>query len=195
MSEHIADLATALSAAQGELEAVHKDQTGYGYKYSSLNETIQIIKPTLVKHGLAITQLVGIEEGRPSVTTILLHKSGQWIKSYASLPLVEMKGINEAQRAGAVFSYLRRYAIQAILNISSDDSDAATPPQVAPTRPTKTTSPGEFKMPFGKTKGQRLQDLGPENVKSALEWIEQNIQKPSGHYADFIKNAKGYLSE
>jgi hypothetical protein len=37
-----------------------------------------------------------------------------------------MKGCNVAQGAGASISYLRRYAIQAILNMSSEDVDASS---------------------------------------------------------------------
>jgi hypothetical protein len=37
-----------------------------------------------------------------------------------------MKGCNEAQRAGAVYSYLRRYAFQAIIGMSSEDNDASS---------------------------------------------------------------------
>ena len=37
-----------------------------------------------------------------------------------------MKSCNPAQRAGAVYSYLRRYAFQAILGMSSEDNDASS---------------------------------------------------------------------
>lgn len=126
MSGEINEIATVLSKAQAELEAVGKGEKGYGYNYASLTSTIEVAKPILAKHNLAITQLVGNEGNNPSITTILMHSSGQFIKSTASLPLVEMKGCNEAQRAGAVYSYLRRYALQAILNMSSEDTDASS---------------------------------------------------------------------
>jgi hypothetical protein len=147
MSVNINELADALSEAQPELESVSKDEKGYGYNYSSLastittakpvlakfglavvqlGATITTAKPVLAKFGLAVVQLVGNDGDRPSVTTILTHKSGQFIRTTASMPLVEMKGVNEAQRAGAVYSYIRRYALQAILNMASEDNDASS---------------------------------------------------------------------
>lgn len=126
MSSDINEIALALSKAQSELEATGKSQEGYGYNYSDLSSVIKTAKPVLAKHGLAVTQLLGNEASNPAVTTVLVHSSGQYFKSFASLPLIEMKGCNEAQRAGAVYSYLRRYAFQAILGMSSEDNDASS---------------------------------------------------------------------
>ena len=126
MSDGISEIAAALSKAQSELEATSKGQEGYGYNYSDLSSVIRTAKPVLQKHGLAVTQLLGNEGDKPAVTTVLVHSSGQYFKSFASLPLIEMKGCNAAQRAGAVYSYLRRYAFQAILGMSSEDNDASS---------------------------------------------------------------------
>lgn len=62
--------------------------------------------------------------GNLSVTTILLHVSGEQIQSTATLPLIDVPGANFAQAAGAVWTYIRRYAYQAILGMSSEDTDA-----------------------------------------------------------------------
>ena len=126
MSEDIGELASALSKAQVELESVNKGEKGYGYNYASLTSTIEVAKPVLAKFGLAVIQLVGNQGKNPSVTTILTHSSGQYVQTTAAMPLIEMKGVNEAQRAGAVYSYIRRYALQAILNMSSEDNDASS---------------------------------------------------------------------
>jgi len=127
MSESIDQLATALCAAQSELETVNKGEKGYGYTYSSLASTIEVATKVLKKNGLAVSQLVGTtENNNPSVTTVLMHNSGQFIKSVANMPLIEMKGVNEAQRSGAVYSYIRRYALQGILNMASEDNDASS---------------------------------------------------------------------
>jgi len=127
MSSSINKLASALSEAQSQLESVTKGEKGYGYSYASLASTIETATKVLKPNGLSVTQLVGTTtNGLPSVTTILMHTSGQFVKSVANMPLIEMKGVNEAQRAGAVYSYLRRYALQAILNMASEDNDASS---------------------------------------------------------------------
>lgn len=130
MSDDIGEIALALSKAQGEMESAKKDSKGYGYSYSDLATVIESAKPILEKNNLAVVQLVGNtvggENGSVSVTTILTHKSGQYFKSVASIPLVEMKSCNVAQMAGASLSYLRRYAYQSIIGQPSEDNDASS---------------------------------------------------------------------
>jgi hypothetical protein len=127
MSTNIADIASALSSAQAELESAGKGTSGYGYNYSDLATVIQTAKPVLQKFNLAVTQLVGNDNsGNPAVTTILTHSSGQFFRSVASMPAIEMKGCNTAQQMGATISYLRRYAFQAILGMASEDNDASS---------------------------------------------------------------------
>lgn len=126
MSENINEIATALAQFQGELDSAKKDSKGYGYSYSDLAQVISTAKPHLLKHGLAVVQLVGSTNENVSVTTVLTHKSGQFFKSTATLPVIEMKGCNPAQGAGASLSYLRRYAYQAIIGMASEDNDASS---------------------------------------------------------------------
>lgn len=126
-SSSLANIATALSKAQAEMEAAKKGEEGYGYNYADLATVIAAAKPILAKHGLAVTQLVGqTVDNSVNVTTILTHESGEFIQSEASLPLIDMKGCNAAQNAGASLSYLRRYAYQAIIGQPSEDNDASS---------------------------------------------------------------------
>ena len=127
MSKEIDKIAAALSKAQSELEGAKKDSSGYGYNYSDLSSVIGSAKPILAKHNLAIVQLIGEQtESQVSLTTILTHSSGQYFKSKATLPVIEIKGCNLAQGAGASLSYLRRYAYQAIIGQPSEDNDASS---------------------------------------------------------------------
>lgn len=121
------DLDEALAKAQAEFKNVSKKEEGYGYNYASLAETIEVTKEILSKHGLSVQQTLGNSHtsGSPSVTTILRCK-GQFVGSTASAPLIEMKGVNDAQKAGAVYSYLRRYMLQGILGLASEDNDASS---------------------------------------------------------------------
>ena len=129
MSDSLSSIALALSKAQAKLGSVHKGEKGYGYSYSSLASTIEVSKEILAENELAVTQLVGkvdMEAKTGTVTTILLHSSGEFIKTESTIPLIEMKGTNDAQNYGAVISYLRRYSLQAILNMASEDNDASS---------------------------------------------------------------------
>jgi hypothetical protein len=122
-SETIDKLATDLSQLQGELSHVAKDSKGYGYNYSSLPDTLDNVKPLMLKYGFSLSQY---EDGNGNLVTLLLHKSGQWIKGRMKLIEIEMKGTNAAQNKGSVLSYFRRYSIQSILGMAAEDSDGTT---------------------------------------------------------------------
>jgi hypothetical protein len=62
-----------------------------------------------------------------SVTTILMHESGEYIESMLSLPQEANSRMSAAQQAGAVITYARRYALAACLGIAQQDDDAPKP--------------------------------------------------------------------
>ncbi len=168
MSESIGSIAMALSKAQAKMSAATKDSSGYGYKYSDLSTVIAAAKDILAENELAVVQLVGHSDDSVRLTTILTHSSGEFFKSVASIPVVDMKSVNSAQRAGASLSYLRRYAYQAIIGQPSDDNDASskekTPkPTKAYTAPAKTASKPstETKAP-AKTGGSFRKNAAPK---------------------------------
>lgn len=155
MSAQIDKIAAALSKAQSELTAATKDQSGYGYNYSDLNDVINTAKPFLAKNGLCVTQLLGNTDDVVRITTILAHTSGQYFKSEASLPVIEMKGCNKAQGAGASASYLRRYAYQAILGMASEDNDASSNgPKKEVKAPKKSSAPQPTEEPKAEVKAE-----------------------------------------
>jgi hypothetical protein len=121
-SPNLDQLAPSLSALQGELPHIAKDSKGYGYNYSSLASTLDVLKPLLSKHGFSISQFGGPDN---TLVTLLLHKSGQWIRGSMNIIDIEMKGTNAAQNRGAVLSYFKRYGIQAIVGMASEDNDAS----------------------------------------------------------------------
>lgn len=126
-SENLNELASALAKAQGEITSATKDSKAHAYKYADLGAVIEAVKPSLNKNGLSFTQL--IEESDPGtvkVTTLLLHSSGQFLGSTGSTGIPEMKGCNEAQRAGAAQSYLKRYQLQALTGLPTEDNDASS---------------------------------------------------------------------
>lgn len=131
-SDQIDQLATALAKAQGDLVSAKKESKGHGYTYSDLSTVIESIKAVFPKNNLSYSQLVGNStEGTASVTTIIMHASGQYIGQEASIRVPEMRGINETQKVGAALSYLRRYTLQALSGMASEDSDASSSKEVA----------------------------------------------------------------
>ena len=126
-SEQINELAIALVKAQTEMTSASKDSKAHAYKYADLGAVIDAVKPSLNKHGISFTQLIEESDSNTvKVTTLLLHSSGQYIGSTGSTGIPEMKGCNEAQRAGAAQSYLKRYQLQALTGLPTEDNDASS---------------------------------------------------------------------
>jgi hypothetical protein len=127
-SENINELATALVKAQAAIGGVHKGSKAFGYNYANLEAVIAAVKEPLNANGLSFLQLIEDSENANTVkvTTLLLHSSGQYIGSTGSTEIPEMKGCNLAQRAGAAQSYLKRYQLQALTGLPTEDNDASS---------------------------------------------------------------------
>jgi len=125
-SEKLTDITTALCEVQKELPTLGKDKSGYGYKYLTLDNIIESVKPILCKHGIIIIQSVSEKENGIIITTRLQHISGEYFQDSFSLPKTEMKGVNNVQALGASITYGRRYSLSAMLNIATDEDTDGT---------------------------------------------------------------------
>ena len=121
-SESIESLAVALAEFQGEVKNPTKTGFNPGYKshYVTLDGLVEAAKPYLQKHGLSYIQSCGGDGESIEVTTMLMHKSGQWIESD---PLVLKADKATAQGAGSAITYARRYALASMLGLASDEDD------------------------------------------------------------------------
>tara|TARA_R110000851_G_scaffold8259_4_gene31841 strand:- start:1516 stop:2181 length:666 start_codon:yes stop_codon:yes gene_type:complete len=139
MSETIGSISKALVGAQADVGKALKNQENSHFKssYADLSSVLEVAKPALAKHGLALTQFPGEGEGTVTMSTLLLHESGEWILlPPASIPLQA----NTAHGYGSAISYLRRYTTQAALGISvgiSDDDDGNEATAQAPKKAAK----------------------------------------------------------
>ena len=120
-SDNIEKLAQALSKAQSEMKGAEKKSTNpfFNSSYADLHTVIESSVPYLTKYGLSVIQG---NEGKPGefyVTTMLLHSSGQWIKSKLKMPIEKAT----AQSIGSTITYGRRYGLSAICGISQYDDD------------------------------------------------------------------------
>lgn len=132
MSDDIGELAGAMAAAQGAMSNGAKGKQGYGYKYMELGALIDIARPELAANNIAIMQshelITSDVTGAPSVVThtTVMHSSNQWFKSSIELPIKEMSNLSEAQMIGVNCTYGRRYALQSICLIASEEDTDAT---------------------------------------------------------------------
>jgi hypothetical protein len=185
---------TALVKAISEVQSPKFDAKNphYGNKYATLGSHIEAIKGTFAKHGWTIIQHPSSYSGQVGIKTILLHVTGDQLDFTAHIPVDPAK--IDAQKAGSIYSYLRRYALSAIANLAAEDDDGqsavevntyvapAKPAYEAPAKPKQAPSAvsGEWRnvaLHFGKNKGQTLGSL-PAN---SLDWYAKEWQpKPYG---------------
>lgn len=137
-SEQLNELATALCAAQGQFQAVGKDSENPFFKsrYAGLPAVVKAATPILSEHGLSVAQLIGRDEsGGDTLTTVLMHKSGQFLSDTMRLHLVK----DDPQGQGSATTYARRYAYMAVLGLVADEDDdgnAASGPREQKPAPT-----------------------------------------------------------
>ena len=124
-SESLQNIFGAMANIQSEIHDADKDISGYGYKYANLSQVLSIIRPLSSKYGIAFSQHVTVENSNVGVETIVGHKSGEWMSSELSMPVVQGKGMNVAQSVGMATTYARRYALTAIYGITQQDEDSA----------------------------------------------------------------------
>ena len=193
-STDIGELAAALAAAQGEIKAAPKDKVNpyFSSKYADLDACWDVARGPLSKNGLAVTQWASAKGRHVTVTTLLAHKSGQWM--VGSLTVLANK--EDAQAAGGAITYARRYAFSAAVGITADEDDdgnAATGPQGG-----KSQDKGKDKeQGSSKAKAQKL-DIDPattydgsDTLKQALCAIAQKAGIPKDKWAIPHERAKG----
>ena len=116
-------LVAALAKAQTEFATVTRDKTvtvqtktggSYKFSYAPLDTILAAVRAPLSKHGLVLVQT--LDDG--ALVTSLLHESGASISGRMALP-----GTTDIQGLGSAITYLRRYAIQAVLGIAAEEDD------------------------------------------------------------------------
>lgn len=117
-SPEIKNLATALNKFQAEVEPVKKGASNpfFKSKYADLASIIEAIRKPLSDNGLSFAQFPAGDGG---LTSILMHTSGEWIEETYIMKPVDAK----PQTAGSAITYMRRYALGAMLGIATEEDD------------------------------------------------------------------------
>jgi hypothetical protein len=126
----------------------------FSKKYADLSDITSIVNPVLAKNGLTVLQ---VPVGDEQLMTMLLHGSGQYIRSTANLHCMDsvirrgkdgndVRGV-KPQDYGSALTYQRRYALSAILNLCIDDDDDGNRAQNAFRKQNTFASPTEPVVP------------------------------------------------
>lgn len=120
-SEQIDKLAEALAAAQGAMKGAAKDSTNPHFRssYADLASCWDACREALSARGLAVYQGASAEAERVTVSTMLLHSSGQWVRSCLTMTARD----GSPQSVGSTVTYGRRYGLMAAVGIAPEDDD------------------------------------------------------------------------
>jgi hypothetical protein len=130
-SDSIKEIAKAMCAAQADMTGAKKSSNNpfFKSKYSDLVSVVQAVKVPFADNGLSYVQFPIEENGRIGIETILMHVSGEFLSNSFTVTLSKQ----DAQGAGSALTYCRRYSLQAIAGIPSEDDDGNSASAPKPT--------------------------------------------------------------
>lgn len=115
-------LALALAKAQGEMKGAQKDAANpfFKSKYADLASVIEAIKKPFADNKLAFFQLARTPENGVEIETFIVHgESGEYISESLFMPVAKW----DAQGIGSAITYAKRYGLQAMAGVPSEDDD------------------------------------------------------------------------
>ena len=177
-SETTTSLFKAMIAAAPEISSIGKSKQAYGYKYATLDSLIDMLRSVLPKHGLWWVQTPARQNGVSTLTTRVIHDSGEWIEDTIEMTDTELQGkANDTQRVGASITYYRRYALSAIFGVSADEDVDGNLNNIRQQPTRQTTPPAKKQDPLAYIKAdiKARQDGGE---------VHESILKD---YADLLK--------
>jgi len=170
-SDSIKNIAVAMNKAQSEMTGAAKSKTNpfFKAKYADLKAVIEAIKTPFADNGLSYVQFPIEEGGRIGIETILMHSSGEWLSNSFTVQLTKQ----DAQGAGSAITYCRRYGLQAVAGIPSEDDDGNAASKQRSTKPSKPSNPSDDDLSW------------VDAIKSGQTTIDDpNL---SGEYKEYIR--------
>lgn len=178
-TDNVSNLFGAFLKIQSEIKPVVKDSQGHKFTYASLTATIEAVQPVANKYDCFISQhCTNTPEhtDKIAIITMLAHKSGERMWSTLWFKLAAMERISEYQNGGMAISYMRRYALNAMMSLSQTDAldsiehlePASVPIKQAASYDSLMDTIRALKVP-GKTIKEWLNEAGVEQLSQLSE--------------------------
>ena len=126
-SQSIKEIATAMAKAQAKILNAEKAAENPAFKrgakvstYADLTAIWDACREQLTGNGIAVIQSPSTDGAVVSVTTLLVHSSGEWIESD---PMRAAAQGPDAQKIGSATTYLRRYSLAAMVGVAPENED------------------------------------------------------------------------
>lgn len=194
-SEQIDKLAEALAKAQCDITSPPRNRevevfskrtnSKYKFKYATLDGIIDHIRKPLSGNGLWFTQTLANGDGKYRLVTRLVHSSGQWIASETPLFVKpDANGEISNQEFGSALTYMKRYALAAMLGVAADEDDDANAADGNTVESSKDRTPA-MKGKLAAVTGARVPDPKPDvpqqvgeiALKEAAKMIRRELEK------------------
>lgn len=192
MSDHTT-LAEALVAAQADMPAVDRDGTNphFRSRFTTLGHLLAKIRPVLNKHGIVLVQMPSMDgEGRSTLTTRLIHSSGDALES--TMPLILAKA--DAQGQGSSLTYARRYALAAMLGISDQEDDDGNAAVKVGEEDDKVRMERAAELERRDALGKRIKDAGIGFDRLCTLMTAAGADAPENKTAKAVRSALGALT-
>ena len=158
-SDTIELVSAAFVKAQSEMGNATKDSSNpfFKSKYADLNAIREAIMPALANNNLCVAQPMVVIDGINYIETLIIHTSGQY---FGGLTEVVHPKKDDAQNFGAGTTYARRFGLQSLVCVGSEDDDGNGVMSRAPSKPYVANTPTKQFTP-------------PANVKAEIEAAEK----------------------
>ena len=199
-SSPLQPLIEALVKFHKTVPAINKTASAQYGKFADLETVLSTVTPHLINNGLVISQVFEPSEGlEPILVTKLLHISGAELIS--RLPMVIGKGRNALHDFGGSCTYLKRYALLAMLGLTADmdmdgdfaDDQPAAKPTAKPVAKVEGVSNND--QPLSENDRNLclglIKELTPEGLASFLESFRRDFNlKPDAKVAPALTSKK-----
>lgn len=188
--DNISKIAKAFINAKKAFNPALKDKTNPAFrsKYADLGACIEAVDDAFLSNGIVMYQETSEVESGVTVETVLLHESGECIRS-GKLHVPASK--QDPQGYGSALTYCRRYSLMAACGIAPEDDDGNAASQQRPQvraanqgRPFDlnaaldwiglSESPEEARE-RGKSVWERANEADHPKVKAAVEAVKQKF--------------------
>ena len=112
----------ALARAQATYTSAQKGGYNPHYKssFSTFEDLVLASRESLAREGLSVSQYLNSDDDKEYLVTLLMHSSGEIIKSKVR---IYVKDSADIQKFGSAMTYLKRYVYASICGIATSEHD------------------------------------------------------------------------